>query len=153
MRPLIDLAYRVQKQLWRPLRPRTRGVKVMLFNGAGELLLIRNNYGGRDLFVLPGGGIRPWERPEQAAIREVSEELSCGIEQLQPVSTHFSGSEGKRDTIYLFRARLVGDPRPDHFEVAEAHFFQLGALPHNVSPATRRRVEELRRVSVLTEAW
>jgi hypothetical protein len=33
-RPLLRVAYAAQKRLWRWLRPRTRGVKVMLFNRA-----------------------------------------------------------------------------------------------------------------------
>ena len=140
-RPL-DLAYRIQTWLWRLLRPRTRGVKVMLFNEAGELLLIRNSYGRSDLFVLPGGGIRPWETPETSARREVREELDCELEALTPVSTHFSASEGKRDTIHLFSAKAAGPVATDRFEVEEARFFPLGALPPNISDATLRRVEE-----------
>jgi 8-oxo-dGTP pyrophosphatase MutT (NUDIX family) len=69
--PLLDLLYRLQRQLWRLFRPRTRGVKVMLFNDAGEIMLVRNSYGRSDLFLLPGGGIRPFEAPAAAAAREV----------------------------------------------------------------------------------
>lgn len=41
----MQLVYRAQKLLWRLFRPHTRGVKVMLFNADGEILLIRNSYG------------------------------------------------------------------------------------------------------------
>ena len=78
MNPALNLAYRLQKPLWKWLRPRTRGVKVMLFNPADEVLLIRNSYGDSEQFVLPGGGVRPWEAPERAATREVREELGLG---------------------------------------------------------------------------
>jgi hypothetical protein len=54
-RPLLDLIYRIRRRLWRTLRWRTRGVKVMLFDEWGRLMLIRNTYGRTDLFVLPGG--------------------------------------------------------------------------------------------------
>ncbi len=99
MKRLLDLAYRVQKRLWKWIRPRTRGVKVMLFNGAEGILLIRNSYGDSRLWVFPGGGIRPWESPERAAAREVREELGCRADGLTLVSTHCSTAEGKRDTI------------------------------------------------------
>jgi ADP-ribose pyrophosphatase YjhB (NUDIX family) len=137
-----QFAYQAQRAVWRLLRPRTRGVKVMLFNGDGEILLIRNSYGTRHLFVLPGGGVRPWETPARAAHREVSEELGCSLETLTPVSTHLTSAEGKRDTVYLFEGRLAGTPRADGVEVAEAGYFALDALPGAVSPATARRLSE-----------
>ena len=142
MKRALDLAYRLQKRLWKWLRPRTRGVKVMLFNPAGEILLIRNSYGASQQFVLPGGGVRPWERPERAAVREVREELGLEARSLALVSTHFSRAEGKRDTIHLFRGEASGKPVTDDWEVAEARFFAPHALPPNISPASRRRIDE-----------
>ena len=142
MKRALDLAFRIQKWLWKLFRPQTRGVKVLLFNPAGELMLIRNSYGRSDLYVLPGGGIRPWEAPEQAALREVREELGCHAGSLELVSTHHNSAEGKRDTIHLFAAWAHGDVRIDNFEVEEAWFFPLDALPSNISGATLRRIEE-----------
>lgn len=142
MRALIDLLYRGQKQMWRIFRPRTRGVKVMLFDGDGAILLIRNSYGRSDLWVLPGGGVRPFETPEAAARREMREELGCALSGLGLRATLFSGAEGKRDTVFLFAAEAIGDPAPASFEVAEAGWFALDALPQATSPATRRRIDE-----------
>jgi ADP-ribose pyrophosphatase YjhB (NUDIX family) len=153
MQRLLDPLYRLQRRLWRVFRPRTRGVKVMLYNHAGELLLIRNSYGRKDLFVLPGGGVRPFEAPAAAARREVREELGCGVEALAFVSTHGSQLEGKRDTVHLYRATAAGAVQADGFEVTEARFFPLDALPGNVSPATLRRIEEHRGTRPVSEAW
>ena len=139
---LLDLAYRLQKKFWRLLRPHTRGVKVMLFTAAGEIVLIRNSYGRSDQFVLPGGGIHRSESPEQAARREIREELGCEVDQLVAVSTHYNGGEGKRDTIVLFRARATEKPRKASFEVAEVGVFAVDALPPTTSPATLRRISE-----------
>jgi len=150
---LLDLAYRIQKHVWRLFRPKTRGVKVLLVNGAGEILLIRNSYGQTRQFVLPGGGIRPRENPAQAAAREVKEELGCAVEELRLASTHCSTREGKRDTIYLFHGRLSGQPVADNFEVLEARFFPPDALPQTVSRATERRVDEMLGKRPATESW
>ena len=114
----------------------------MLFNSEGEILLIRNSYGSSDLFVLPGGSVRLWEQPVDAARREVREELGCAVEALAPVSTHYTSAEGKRDMVHLFEARVAGMPEADSFEVAEARFFALDALPEMLSPATARRLAE-----------
>jgi ADP-ribose pyrophosphatase YjhB (NUDIX family) len=153
VRPLPDLLYRLQRRLWRVFRPRTRGVKVMLFSEAGELLLVRNTYGRTDLFVLPGGGVHMFEAPERAAAREVREELGCGVADLAFVATYASTHEGKRDTVHLYRARIAGPVRIDEVEVAEARFFALDALPDKVSPATLRRIEEYRGARAVSEAW
>ena len=150
---LPALLYRLRRGLWRLLRPRTRGVKVMLFSAAEEVLLVRHTYGNTGHFLLPGGGIRPFERPEAAAAREVREELACVIEELVHVSTHVSTLEGRRDTVFLYRARASGAVRADGFEVAEARFFALDALPDGVSPATRRRIAEYLGVREADETW
>ena len=152
-RVLLDLLYRLRCRLWRVFRWRTRGVKVMLFDEAGALLLIRNTYGRTDLFVLPGGGVHGFETPAAAAIREVREELSCAVEDLVFVSTHVAAAEGKRDTVHLFRARPAGPVAADGIEVAEARFFALDALPLTLSPATARRIDEHRGRRPVSEAW
>lgn len=149
----LRFAYALQKRLWRLLRPRTRGVKVMLFNAEHELLLIRNSYGRSDLFVLPGGGVRPFESPEAAARREIREELGCGVEGLEPIATFVSTGEGKRDTIFLFEAHALGEPRPDKFEVVECRYVRIDALPKSVSPATLRRISEFRGTAPGSAEW
>ncbi len=142
MRRLLNVLHLGRRLLWRVLRVRTRGVRVMLFNAKGEILLIRHTYGRSELFLLPGGGIRPWERPEQAARREVKEEVGCTLSELLAVSTHFSTAEGKRDTVHLFSAFTSDEPVADGMEVEEARFFPLNDLPSTLSPATSRRIEE-----------
>lgn len=153
MRMFLDPLYRLQRRLWRLFRPRTRGVKVMLFSKAGEVLLVRHTYGNKALFLLPGGGVHPFEKPDAAAAREVKEELDCGVEGLTFMSTHSSTFEGKRDTVYLYRARAAGPVKADGVEVAEARFFALDALPASVSPATLRRIDEYRGVREVSETW
>ncbi len=144
MKRLLAPLYRLQRLAWRILRPRTRGVKVMVFSDAGELLLVRHSYGRTDLFLLPGGGVRPFEAPEAAARREIREELACALAELAFVSVHASTQEGKRDTVHLYRARAAGPVRADGFELVEARFFPLDALPATISPATLRRIAEYR---------
>ena len=144
MPALIQLVFRLRALVLGALRLRTRGVKVMLSNDAGELLLVRHAYVNRDLFLLPGGGIGRRETPQAAAAREIQEELGIGISRLVLVSTHISVGEGRNDTVYLFNAKAEGEPAPDGVELIEARFFALDKLPGNVSPATLRRIAEHR---------
>ena len=144
MRSLMQPLFVLRRFLFRILGVRTRGAKAMLFNTAGELLLVRNNYGRRDLFVLPGGGIKRGETPEAAAAREAREEAGVEARELRLVSTHHSTAEGWRDTIYLICGTTEDQPVPDGVEVAEARFFPLDALPPGTSGAALRRISEHR---------
>ena len=144
MNRLLNIAARIRRRLYGLLRLRTRGVKVMLFGAKGRLLLIRHNYGDRESWLLPGGGVRPWEEPEKAAIRELREELGVTAKRLKLLATYYSEAEGKRDTIHLFEAHCPGEVTPDNWEVAEARWADPAALPGQTSAATRRRVAEWR---------
>jgi ADP-ribose pyrophosphatase YjhB (NUDIX family) len=144
MRILLQIAYRLRRFAFRVLRVRTRGAKTMVFNRAGELLLIRNSYGRTHLWVLPGGGIGRRESPEAAAAREVKEETGLDVSDVRFLSVHANNAEGKRDTIHLFAARADAEPNADAFEVEEARFFALDKLPREVSRATLRRIAEFR---------
>jgi ADP-ribose pyrophosphatase YjhB (NUDIX family) len=144
MSPAMQILYKVRNLALRLLRLRTLGVKVMLFNPKGELLLIRNSYGRSQLYVLPGGGVGRRETPQAAAAREILEEVGLAVQRLALVSTHFSAAEGKRDTIHLFSGIAEGAPQADALEVEEAGFFPLDGLPEAVSAATLRRIAEYR---------
>ena len=153
MRAIIQAGYALRRMVFGALRLKTIGVKVMLLNEAGEILLIRNGYGDSSFFLLPGGGVSRRESPQAAAIREVREELGVAIEHVEPFWTYESGSEGKRDTIHLFKARTSETVEIDDREVIEARFFRLDALPDSASPATRRRIAELRGERPIDGSW
>ena len=142
MRWAINALHQVKKRLLKLLRIRTRGVRVMVFNPEGQVLLIRHTYGRSDLYHLPGGGIRPWEKPADAAHRETREEVGCSLSGLASVSVHLARAEGRRDTVHLFSAETEDRPVADGVEVEEARFFALDALPEALSPATGRRLQE-----------
>jgi ADP-ribose pyrophosphatase YjhB (NUDIX family) len=144
MRALLQIGYLLRRMVIGALRLKTTGVKVMVLNDRGELLLIRNSYGDRAQYLLPGGGVLRRESPAAAAVREVHEELGLDVRDVEPVWTYKSSVEGKRDTIHLFRVVTSQQPRIDDREVIEASFFTLDGLPSSVSPATRRRVAEMR---------
>ncbi len=151
--PFMDALYAVQRSMWRRLKPQTRGVKVMLFDQQGRIVLIRNCYGDTQMYVLPGGGVHLFERPEQAAHREVREEIGCRVRDLRHVATYYSEREGKRDSIWLFEGRTDEALAPDPKEITEATFCALDLLPERVSPATARRIAEYQGARERNSAW
>lgn len=62
-----------------------QGVKVCLRNSDGHLFLMHNEKNSK-IFTFPGGGIEAGETPEQAAIREMKEELGIKIKSLKEVA-------------------------------------------------------------------
>ena len=69
VRALLQIGYWLRRFVIGALRLKTIGVKVMVFNERGELLLIRNSYGDSSQYLLPGGGVSRRESPAAAAIR------------------------------------------------------------------------------------
>jgi ADP-ribose pyrophosphatase YjhB (NUDIX family) len=150
---LLAGLHRIRQLVWRVTRMNTTGVKVMARDADGRLLLIRHSYGERDQFLLPGGGVRPFEAPERAARRELAEEVGCGLTELRLFASYVTEREFKRDTVHLYLAATADRPRLVSKEVAEAGFFAPDALPAGVSPATLRRIAEVAGRAPVAERW
>lgn len=150
---LMRAGYALRRRALARLRWRTRGCKVAAFDRDNRLLLVRHGYGRSDLWMLPGGGVGRRESPEAAARRELMEEVGCRIGALALVAEYRSAAEGKRDALWLFRGETADAPRPDGLEVVEARFFPLDAPPPTASPATLRRIAELRGERAAGGVW
>ena len=81
MNRLLQLGWSLRRRLFGALRLRTRGVKVMLFNGRGELLLIRN---GRDLIFYIARARTPMPKSTREYIERCEVFLATGRTQLPP---------------------------------------------------------------------
>ncbi len=135
---------RILYQLYRIVlfftRPLTLGVRVILLRGS-TVLLVRQTY-MRGWF-LPGGGIKRLETLEQAARREAREEVGAQIGPLELFGAYSSFSEWKSDHNSVFLAREFQLDGSHDREVAEIRFFPLNALPVDLWPGHRRRLEEI----------
>ena len=91
---------------WRWAKPKTFGVKVIIQHPqSGQVLLVQHSYGDTSIWHLPGGGYNPKrESAEDAAHREVFEELGIGLVELTHLAEYKTSAEGKRDTVTIFTA-------------------------------------------------
>lgn len=112
-------------------------------NRAGEVLLVRHSYGS-DLWSLPGGGRGRAENPEEAARREIREELAVDVIGLELVSELAETISGAPHIAHVFSGTLAGEPQPDRREILEARFFALDALPRNISGIASARIAAFR---------
>ncbi len=137
-------AYPLARLWWRVTAPVRIGVRAIVLDPAGRVLLVRHAYGSEG-WSFPGGAPGRLERLEDTARREVWEEtgVDCRVERLLGIYDSFV--EGKSDHVALFVCRTIGPQpaRPVSAEIREAGFFALDALPNGASSGARRRLDEM----------
>lgn len=141
------LAYRVAYQgarvYWRLVRPKNNGALVAIWHD-GKVLLVQNSY--LNYMSLPGGYVRANESAEEAAVRELREEISLSVEKgsLTLALDHEHMWEGRKDHVVIFE--LFVDERPaiqvDNREVVRAEWLTPEeALSRNLFPPLRTIVK------------
>ena len=122
MKILKLIAYKIAKIYWKIFRPQTFGVKLLLIND-GKVLLVEQSY--TKGYHLPGGGVKSGEMFEQALKREILEELGLYINDLQLFGVYQNTKQGNIDTVITFISTA-----------------RLDILPPNISPGSRKRIQE-----------
>ena len=126
-------------------RGMTLGVRGMVLDAAGRVFLVRHTYVAG--WYLPGGGIEPGETAEESLVRELREEGGIVLDGAPEFfGFYLNAHASKRDHVALFVCRHWRQPSPPrvpNFEIAECGFFEFDALPADLSPGTRRRLEEV----------
>ena len=105
-------------------------VKIGLAVTDGNRLLLVRKKGGES-YILPGGKPELGEDDRQALVREIEEELGCGIDlgsfsYLGSFSDKAADLENTMVTVRLYSARLVGAPSPQS-EIEQLEWFRPDA--------------------------
>lgn len=120
----------------------------------GRVLLVRHGYVAG--WQLPGGGVDPGETSAEAARREVLEETGFAITgPLRLVGLYHNTLYGNRDHVALFHAQgaLAERAFVPGYEIREIGWFVLDDLPEETSPATLRRLAEVRGEAEPSAIW
>lgn len=146
--PILRAASPVVQLWWKIRKPKTYGVKVLLRHPDGKrFLVVRHSYADTKRWGLPGGGYKPTlETPEQAAAREIVEEL--GI-QLPPkaykiTETATTTIEGKHDSLTILMAVPQNPDLNPSGELAEVRWI-FGIEDLKQEPTSRWLVLALQR--------
>lgn len=141
MSTLYRVADRVRRVWWRAWGPITLGVRGLVVDDGGRVLLVRHSYGA-DTWHLPGGGVKRREKLTDAVRRELNEEAGIDGGDLRLFGCYSNMREGKSDHIAVFLVTGWTRHETASVEIAEQRLFSPNELPDNVSPGSRRRIEE-----------
>ena len=139
----------------RLMRPMTLGVRALVENETGDILLVRHTYIGG--WHMPGGGVERAEPCEEALRREILEEggiIMTGAPRL--IGAYSNHVSFPNDHVLLYHVT------PDiwqtgkataHAEIAEARWCSPADLPDGTSPGTRLRLEEVYHGATPSPYW
>ena len=144
------LAPRLIHATARLTRPLTMGVRAVILDeseagGNTGVFLVRHSYVPG--WHLPGGAVEAGETALEALVRETREECAIALDPDAPrlFGLYYNRRLSRRDHVAVFVARhfqVLSQREPD-WEILEARFHAVTALPEGTVGAARARLAEV----------
>lgn len=141
------------QQWFRLSRPMTLGVRGVVQDSEGQVLLLKHTYTAGWHF--PGGGVERGEPAETALEREMLEEAGIQITERPSLHGVFSNHDiFRNDHVLVFRIRDYRETEPTSVnEIAEIGWFDPADIPDDTTPGTRARLHEIIRREPPARFW
>ena len=110
------------------IAPKNDRVRVIVYRDDGDILLVKNRF-SRQKWALPGGGVNRNESYEQAAVREVLEEVGLKTHNLRYLGKANSHESYAKFSVRVFAAHASDYDIKCNFEIMEARWFNRDYLP------------------------
>lgn len=147
VRPLTRLYYRFS-------RPLTVGVRGLVRDERGHILLVRHSY--VDGWYLPGGGVERSETAPTALRRELDEEVGVLLRarpRLLGLYANFREFKSDHVALFLIEPGSYDRVARKSFEIAEYDFFPPDALPEGTTRGTAARIAEFLAGKEAPDLW
>jgi 8-oxo-dGTP diphosphatase len=107
-----------------------QAISTAIITHEGRVLMVRRRQQeGKLLWAFPGGGIEDGETPEQAAVREVAEEVALEVKGVRVLGARIHPQTGA-DMTYVVCETVAGEARvKDAEELAEVAWITLEEIP------------------------
>ena len=110
------------------LGPKKDRVRVIIYRDDGDVLLVKNRF-SRQEWALSGGGVNRNESYEQAAIREVLEEVGIKIDDLRYLGKANSHESYAKFPVRVFAAQASDYDIKCNFEIMETRWLSREYIP------------------------
>jgi 8-oxo-dGTP pyrophosphatase MutT (NUDIX family) len=149
-RTLRDRAFQAW---WRIQRPMTLGVRGLVRDSGGGVLLVKHTY--TPGWHFPGGGVEKGETALLSLARELEEEAGVRpVTQPTLLGVFANARNFPNDHVLLFEINSwMETPATARGEIVERRFFTLDALPEGVTAGTQRRLDEIAGRMARSEEW
>jgi 8-oxo-dGTP diphosphatase len=110
-----------------------------VFDDEGRLLLLEHEFRADSRWGLPGGFLGKGEHPAEALERELREEVSLDVTD---VELYFARTLKKPRQVELyFACRAASVPTPSSFEIRKAQWYDTNDLPDELSKDQRNIIK------------
>jgi len=145
---------RVFQAYFRMRRPATLGVRGVVVNAKGEVLLLRHTY--TPGWHFPGGGVEQRETCALSLSRELEEEagIIAPPQSLELISVHANHAFFPNDHVLVYRVTAWTQGKSTQKgEITEVRFFDPLSPPPDISKGTQRRLDEIFSGKPRSEHW
>ena len=139
---------------WRFARGMTLGVRGLVADRSGRVLLVQHSYIRG--WHLPGGGVEPGETTLQSLGRELAEEANVHLTDRPRLhGIFFNNRASGRDhvAVYVVRDFEQSGPFQPTREITHAAFFAVDAMPGDTTAGTRARIAEVLGGAHIADHW
>jgi ADP-ribose pyrophosphatase YjhB (NUDIX family) len=111
----------------------------VVVNDEGLVLLVKHVFRPGSGWGVPGGFLNKGEQAEEAARRELREEIGLELDRIELAFVRTVEPVNQLEII--FRCRANGTPRPRNIEIHRVAWFQPDELPEDLPQAQRQTIK------------